>query len=251
MRVRAHGNIERRGGVEVCGVRGRLPLLVDRRLNFAIEGKRLGRLTSAQRGPEGGEADSLHIGTGSPGARMQGSRRLATACGLALSAVRRGDRLTHTCLDGRSIARGERAPLPRCPARQRRRERSTCSPDLARCMIFALERGDFTPQRRASEPRQTLRQVRTEFGLAKATDVQNAHRGIEASAKERGFGQGGGGNQAVKQVMQLRALTPRKQSLVTACRATNCCWRTSTARRSCSALIISLPAPIGAPAELV
>eukprot|EP00965_Chrysotila_dentata_P119293 3943679-Pleurochrysis_carterae.AAC.3 len=66
----------------------------------------------------------------------------------------------------------------------------------------------------ARVPRLTLRQVRDKFGLAKATDVQNAHRCKEAGAKERGFGQGGGGDQAVKQVTKHRLVTPRKESLV-------------------------------------
>eukprot|EP00965_Chrysotila_dentata_P102987 3399518-Pleurochrysis_carterae.AAC.2 len=48
VRVGPHSNIERRSGIEVCGVRGRLPTLIDRRFNSAIEGERLGRLPPAK-----------------------------------------------------------------------------------------------------------------------------------------------------------------------------------------------------------
>eukprot|EP00965_Chrysotila_dentata_P154556 5106749-Pleurochrysis_carterae.AAC.1 len=48
MRICAHSNVERRGGVEVCGVRGRLLPLLDGCLDSAIEAERLGRLPPTQ-----------------------------------------------------------------------------------------------------------------------------------------------------------------------------------------------------------
>eukprot|EP00965_Chrysotila_dentata_P237834 6202155-Pleurochrysis_carterae.AAC.2 len=44
----ADAAVERRGGVKVCGVRGRLPALADGRFNSAIEAERLMRLPSAK-----------------------------------------------------------------------------------------------------------------------------------------------------------------------------------------------------------
>eukprot|EP00965_Chrysotila_dentata_P021799 722051-Pleurochrysis_carterae.AAC.1 len=89
------------------------------------------------------------------------------------------------------------------------------TPDLARCVAFALARGDLAPvacrerlqlsrragvlggkssdhpeQRSAREPGPLFRQVSDELSFAKAANVEQAKRGQEASSKERGFLQG-------------------------------------------------------------
>eukprot|EP00965_Chrysotila_dentata_P160624 5303708-Pleurochrysis_carterae.AAC.1 len=100
------------------------------------------------------------------------------------------------------------------------------APDLACRIALAPARRDLAPvsHRESLKPlwrgvrsRDTPNrpQARDELSFSKATDIQDARRGQEAGAKERGFGQGGRGDDAVKQVMKHGKLTPGKEGLVT------------------------------------
>eukprot|EP00965_Chrysotila_dentata_P032499 1082903-Pleurochrysis_carterae.AAC.1 len=48
VRIRTHSDVEGRRGVKVRRVRGRLPPLIDKHFNSAVEGERLRRLSPAQ-----------------------------------------------------------------------------------------------------------------------------------------------------------------------------------------------------------
>eukprot|EP00965_Chrysotila_dentata_P253904 6211500-Pleurochrysis_carterae.AAC.1 len=48
VRIRTHSDVEGHRGVKVRRIRGRLPPLIDRHFNSAVEGERLGRLPPAQ-----------------------------------------------------------------------------------------------------------------------------------------------------------------------------------------------------------